>query len=479
MRDRQPTSRGAMALALALALALGAEAQSAADAAISIDEDELFGATVLRDYDPSVAAAQAAARAGARALPETVRIGGTSGFSSMSGTWRLSGGTLSPSAGSGTAYTNLYLDARPDDYNRFYLEGRIAYDKDSGLSAALNEAFAEASFEGSLRIRLGKQRVSWGVGYYYSPADVLSLEAIDLDDPTKKRAGPFAAKIDLPVGVQTLCLYGILPESLDFEALVLAPRAEFLMGGFEAMVAGYWRADGAVRPRLIAMATGAIGALDVFAESVLSWGADREWISLAEDGSLQWERDEERLYAQATAGLAWSWIHPEQTASLSLRAQYFYNGQGYSDSSVLREKAYRISKLVESGSLSASDLSLTGVHYMAASLGVGKLALDTVSLNLSAFANLSDLSFRLTPSASFKPVPTVSLKAGATISVGERGGEYAPRGLAVTPSLKGTYKDLASLEMSLPLSYAGSFSSGYLLDTVSLKATLGLTIPAF
>ncbi|MDI9427647.1 MAG: hypothetical protein QM400_06625, partial [Spirochaetota bacterium] len=63
--------------------------------------------------------------------------------------------------------------------------------------------------------RLGKQRISWGVGNWFKPSDILSLSAIDPDDPTAAREGPFAFKVDVPMKLNHLMLYMVPPVSDD------------------------------------------------------------------------------------------------------------------------------------------------------------------------------------------------------------------------------------------------------------------------
>ena len=102
---------------------------------------------------------------------------------------------------------NAYADLRASEFTRLYVGGTFTYKpqvsdlstQTQGPSLVLDELFVDTAIDRKIFFRMGKQRISWGVGNWYKPADVLSLAAIDPDNPTAAREGPYAFKVDTPL----------------------------------------------------------------------------------------------------------------------------------------------------------------------------------------------------------------------------------------------------------------------------------------
>lgn len=72
--------------------------------------------------------------------------------------------------------TTLFLDARPSGEFRTFLKGDVSYSTDAGVSLELRELFADFDVDNQVFVRAGKQTVNWGVGYFFSPANLINLE---------------------------------------------------------------------------------------------------------------------------------------------------------------------------------------------------------------------------------------------------------------------------------------------------------------
>ena len=110
---------------------------------------------------------------------------------------------------------DVYLDARP--YSFFRVFGKLKaiypfggsaqgvyqaqtnpfasiYTPPSGSSAAIPnisvfELFADVNWNEKLFLRVGQQVIHWGVGTFFSPADILSLSPINPLQPNLERQG--------------------------------------------------------------------------------------------------------------------------------------------------------------------------------------------------------------------------------------------------------------------------------------------------
>ena len=59
----------------------------------------------------------------------------------------------------------------------------MSYGADTGVSLALSELFADFDVDNRVFVRAGKQTVNWGVGTFFSPANLINLDEIDPEDP--------------------------------------------------------------------------------------------------------------------------------------------------------------------------------------------------------------------------------------------------------------------------------------------------------
>ena len=202
---------------------------------------------------------------------------------------------------------DVYLDARP--YSFFRVFGKLKaiypfggsaqgvyqaqtnpfapiYTPPSGSSAAIPnisvfELFADVNWNEKLFLRVGQQVIHWGVGTFFSPADILSLTPINPLQPNLERQGPLALTVNVPfASVDSASVYVIANQAFaqnrpfDPSDLAVAPKVESLLGDYEIGVGGYYQR--AQRPK--AMIDGnrvLFGTLGIFGEGVVSYGSDR------------------------------------------------------------------------------------------------------------------------------------------------------------------------------------------------------------
>src|SRR5690606_37537514 len=169
------------------------------DDLFSFDEDSLFGNDLLIEVDDP----------GGQALEEVFLVrdridaGGT--YRAALAWSRMTGedGQELWSGLSLTAGGSLYVDARPRrDFRAFAkLKGSGAWREGAGdadVTAALHELFVDVDHKDRAFFRIGKQTVTWGVGYFFSPADVINVGRINPEDPEAEREGPVAVRLHVP-----------------------------------------------------------------------------------------------------------------------------------------------------------------------------------------------------------------------------------------------------------------------------------------
>lgn len=460
----------------ALAAIIAAAALSAAvyaQEAIVIDEEALFGED-SGDTVEQVAAGEKDAAVKTFLKTDTVRIGGS--FTGSAGAdWKMNdpwGAPALDSHGLDTeAAGSLFFDARPDEDFRVYGKLKASYPFSTARLVALNgytapvlnpllvdpenstiatinqlnvsifELFADWTYKDSLFLRFGKHTVKWGVGYFFSPADVINLGAIDPLDPEAQREGPVSLRVHYPVlGTQTnLWAYAIMPQGEDPkpEEIAGAAKLEFLAAKrWEIGLGGYYKYDSP--PRAMLTASGSIWKFNVFGEAVGAWGSDKSFVTrvsknLVSTNFIETAKYEDRLFFSGTAGFSYK----NSDEDLIIYAQYLYNGEGYANEdrkariaeARTDEAAIRASLASLNAPASAFSKFLKGLiydsgrHYAAASASKSFLDED-LTLGALIWANLSDLSGWARPYISYELFDKTSLELSATFVFGSGDSEY-------------------------------------------------------
>ena len=360
---------------------------------------------------------------------------------------------------------DLFLDARPANDFRFFAKVRTAYPFRSSVSALsgatlagaslvttetqisqlnlqVRELFTDIAIRDTVFLRFGKQTVNWGVGYFFSPADIISLTPIDVEDPQAEREGPIALKASLPLGLHNIDAYIIGDDTVrSLEDLGLAARTYLYLAPLSLELGAGYQKD---RPlSLISTARVSVGDFSFFGEGRVNFGRLAQKIET--DGSLA---DDDSAYFSGTAGLLYS----NTDANVTAIAQYLYQGEGYNDTDLLDNAAAG----VFAGTLPAEVAALFGRHHTVLSLGLSELFHEDLSANLLWQASWSDLSGLVSTSLSWQIFDRLSLSGGVHLGYGDRPSEFG--GVELVPG-SGDYLSLRNpygrLGLSLTLGFGG------------------------
>jgi hypothetical protein len=351
------------------------------------------------------------------------------------------------------ANMRLTIDARPDEAYRAFAKIDASYPSytggDSGTmdysgSMAVRELYADIDWNQSVFLRTGKQTIAWGVGRYFSPADVLNLTPIDVEDPDAERYGPVALKLNIPVGLDNFYGYVIANDISSATDIGYAAKAEFLLGETELALAGFYRQG--LAPRLIAMATFPAGALDCYAETVAAWGSDKTFI----DGlGGTYIIDNTPIY-QATAGFSYEYTDAFENWNVSAGGQFWYNGEGYENPSLAIIP--KNSPLRTSGTILDGDLVHPDTYYAVIYLSLTDMYKSGIGLSGLWYAGLAGGTGTVIPSVSWVATEDLTATLKAPIAYGPIGAEYSPYGNTVTPTLELKLLGNTKLSVGVPIS---------------------------
>ena len=330
-------------------------------------------------------------------------------------------------------------------------------DPQTGSAPALNldvfELFSDFNFDEKVFFRFGKHTIKWGVGYFWSPTDVLNLSTIDVEDPTADREGPVSLKAQYPFGIHNAYLYMITNINAKPLEVAIAPKLEFVVGNTEFGVGGYYQQ--ALSPRITFTFSSSVGDVDFFGEGLASIGSEKTFVRLSRKQVADFADPPEDLetvldtytmesfpFLSGTIGFRYLEELDNKAGSIAFIGQYYYNGEGYADSSLL-EPAYFLLQNAEFNGLTiadeaaqpegyedppalvAGDLFDWGRHYAAATLGWSNIFDTKLGLSVFALANIGDLSGIVSPSMTFSLIDTFNVNVGARFTFGKIGDEYA------------------------------------------------------
>lgn len=391
--------------------------------------DDLFGDSIFSEVDenPNANPADDLLTSDKVILGGNFKVATQISLESDDRKWALSTGLSDLS-------TTLFLDARPNRDFRAFIKGKLSYKTTDGLGLDLREAFADFAVDNRVFIRAGKQTVNWGVGYFFSPANLINLERVDPENPGLELSGPVALKAQLPLGKNNLTGYLMMKDMSKDNKLSFAARYEFLLRGFEissgAIIEdnGHWA--------VMATATGSVSDVTLFAEAVLE--ANSPKVFVIKDGNSATglsTSNSESLFFSATLGARYSYTTDDELYTIAGSAQYFFNGKGYADSSIFTDNPAAIAALIGSKALSISDLQTRGQHYLAVNLSspnIGKTKLNPSALWLSS---LSDGSGFVSANLSYSGMDYFTPSFSYRYSYGSEGAEYSPDGTKHSLSL--------------------------------------------
>lgn len=340
------------------------------------DEDDLFGGGLLVDVEQS----SEKSLADELLSGQTLRVGGRYDLSyDAAWNWRgfdAKGGPFGANVDSSLRLGgNVFTDFRPNRDVRLFGKVRIDGSGRTGDltrfqgKAKLTELFGDFHYDDRVFFRIGKQTIHWGVGYFFSPADVINIGRIDPQDPEADREGPVALRVNVPVRSDNYYMYAVADEVDDGLRVAIAPKAEWVLGRTEYGLGGYYRADRV--PRLMATVSSSIGSSTaVFGEGVVNFGSDRRFV--VEDASAPFgvraDSKQGQLVLQGTVGLRRTWSDRDGRFHVTVAAQYLFDGDSYRRGEWRRlAETYPlgIGALLSAGELTEDDLS-DGIRHQGA-----------------------------------------------------------------------------------------------------------------
>ncbi len=236
---------------------------------------------------------------------------------------------------------------------------------------------------GLAALTLGRQAISWGVGYLWSPADLLTTFS-PLQINRDYKAGVDAAFLDVPLGPFQESYLAYAPDEKWSKSALLA-RHRLRLGPADLAIMGGW----------------------IISDYVLGGevNADVKGVGVRFEATHTWPEATSR-FVRALVGLDYQF-----TSDLFLQLEYYYNGFGTSDPAgywqvILAPRFLR------------GEIHNTAQHY----LGVnGRYQLTPLTiLSGTTIINLNDGSALLEPALIYSLSNNAEIRLGAIFALGDR-----------------------------------------------------------
>jgi len=355
---------------------------------------------------------------------------------------------------------DMYLDARPNDRVRGFVDARFLYDSSrdqygntgsgtgaasaqyssgssapSGLSTAntavvnpqtvIDQAWLKFDVDRTVFVTAGKQHVKWGTSRFWNPTDVLSTQKRDPLIPYDLRLGTNMVKVALPLEGKKSGLYAITllenttPASTAGQ-LGEALRAETVIANAEMGVDAVYRFNTA--PVYGADISAPLGPVDVYLEGAYVASAPGAHYDLVPNGFTSGsdlaneytQAQNQQSAAQVSGGVNYSFGWRENRLA-TVGVEYFYNQLGYKDA-----RSYPVLIF-----LNQYQPFYTGREYAAFYLTAeGPDSEKHTSYTFSTLANLSDSSYISRVDFSWRFLTYLTFDAFVDDHYGRPGGEF-------------------------------------------------------
>jgi hypothetical protein len=374
-----------------------------------------------------------------------------------------------------------FLDGRPNDRLRAFVDARLFFDatRDSysqstsggsngslqfssastaptsfsntsatpnNPSVSLDQAWLKFDMGRTVFGTVGKQHVKWGASRFWNPTDFLHVQRRDPLAPVDLRLGNTMAKFELPWELQHANFYAVVlfdnPQPAStLGQLGVALRTEKVWGDLE--VGLDFVARGGLRPAYGVDASTSLGPFDAYLEAALLGDAPSPQYQVnspltqnADISALATEVPVEGPFVQVSGGLTHTFGWKENRQA-TIGAEYFYNQAGHANAEI-----YPV--LIFYGQYQPF---YTGRQYAALYMTAeGPDAEKRTSYTFSTLGNLSDKSFISRLDFSWRVLTYLTFESYADVHFGSQGGEF--NFALSTPSL--TYQDRTLPAVNIP-----------------------------
>ncbi len=359
---------------------------------------------------------------------------------------------------------DAYLDGRPNDRLRGFVEARLQFDPTrlsnaastnttavnsanvAGLtqattdnpSVALDQLWVSFDIAHRVFLTVGRQKTRWGVSRIWYPSDFLNSRPRDAFNPFDTRLGVDMIKVQIPVESLgwNFYAYGLLgavttgSNGITFGQLGGAIRGEFVLGPAELGVGGVWQQGR--RPRYEVDISSGLGPIDIYGE--VAFRDARDFVLFRYPDGIDADNFLEKLsgvepyrpngiFVQVSGGASWQFNYTDKNAAI-LFAEYFYNPAGFTSPVGYQLQTFAPSVL----GVSLDPIQSVSLYGGQHNLAVGLLATsvpgaDWISVSLNNIVIISEPSAMTRIDVTFRVLSYLNVQLFAAALYGNTGGQ--------------------------------------------------------
>jgi hypothetical protein len=314
----------------------------------------------------------------------------------------------------------------------------------------INEIFMDINFGKRVYFRIGKQLLKWGVGYLWTPTDMISVEKKNIQDSSQVMQGSYGLKITVPFGTRAN-IYSFIDmnQAKHIADLSMANKVEVLIGNTELALSILLKQHNV--PVYGFDFTSRVLTLDVHGEATLSYGDNQrrlrgwpwylaigsstvpvEYLYLAGGGSAVFS---ERVRGEWIGKASFGFGRGFEVLSVKDRVRFdveaFYNHAGYG-THVFEKDFLNVTYFLSSGLYTPNYL---GQYYVGGFITVRQLFVEELSAMVNCVVNVLDQSSIVSGTLTYSPFYDLSINLMVNGIVGKENREYTVAGNYLTTEL--------------------------------------------
>jgi hypothetical protein len=241
----------------------------------------------------------------------------------------------------------VYMDGKFPMDVRAFVKGRVLYDPTldetkvspiTGLTnqktqTALDEAKIMFNANNKVFFTVGKQKVKYGSARIWNPTDFINTTMKDPFYTYDRRQGVTLVKTHIPINNSNLYLIAALDNASSLDKIGYYLRYELPFTSSEFAISMLARSNTSTKLGLD-LSTAFMGA-DLYVETSIAKGSDKTLYTASPyvPGLYNAYTDRGSYYNKTTAGISYD-LYYGNNDTMTFNAEYFYNGEGYSDPNV-------------------------------------------------------------------------------------------------------------------------------------------------
>ncbi len=315
---------------------------------------------------------------------------------------------------------------------------------------SINEVFLDVNIARRVYFRIGKQVVKWGVGYLWTPTDLVNIEKKNILDSSQVRQGSYGLKIHVPFGTRANIYSFInMNNARHLSDISMANKVEVLFLNTEMALSVLLKNHNV--PVYGFDFTSRVFTLDIHGEASLSYGdntrriRDYPWYitGLFQSLSLQAMymfpgktdlmdyRVRGKWIGKASFGFGRGFEVLDVKDRIRFDVEAFYNHAGY-DRNMFEKDLYTVGYFLSSGLYTPNYY---GRYYAGLFITIRQMFVEELSSMVNCVVNIQDQSSIVSGMITYAPFYDLTLNLMVNGFVGKTNREYTLYGNYFTTEL--------------------------------------------